>query len=113
MDKFAKVIGVFCSLLFCFFAFVSFNFRSTSTILSGMIVGSEFYEKTQNAMLFLMIFLIVNPLQVFIVHALLKKGRIDALKKFVFISLVWSIMLSLAAYYFSGVFPFRVPTITG
>ena len=110
MNKFAKIIGVFCFIFFCFFAFVSFNFRSTSIILSGMLVGSEFYEKTQNAMLFLMIFLIVNPLQIFIVHALLKKDRIDVLKKFVFMSLVWSIMLSLTAYYFSGVFPFRIPT---
>ncbi|MFZ6679321.1 hypothetical protein [Undibacterium sp. Tian12W] len=111
MKKFIKALGVFLFLIFCFLVFVSFNLESSSVILNGMAVGSEFYQKTQNAMVFLMLFLIFTPLQIFVVYLLLKSNKVDALKKFVFFSLIMSIACSLMVYYFSGVFPFRIPTV--
>lgn len=112
MNSFFKVLGAISFLTFSFLVFVSFNPGSASVILNGMLVGSEFYQKTWNAMLFLMLYLIFTPLQFFVLHLLLKENRLDLLKKFVLFFLIFSVLLSLVAYYFSGFFPFSLPMIS-
>jgi pheromone shutdown protein TraB len=112
MNSFFKVLGAISFLTFSFLVFVSFNPGSASVILNGMLVGSEFYQKTQNAMLFLMLYLIFTPLQFLVLHLLLKENRQDLLKKFLLYFLIFSVLLSMVVYYFAGVHPFSLPVVS-
>ena len=104
-----KWSGIFLYLVLCFFIVVAFNPKSAEMILEGLGVGSEFYDKSRNAFFFLMLLLIINPLQLFILYGFLVDGKIERAKKLVLYCLVLGVCVSLIGYLAAGVVPFNFP----
>jgi cation transporter-like permease len=111
MNKIVKLLIALAYSAFCFLAFVAFNSKSTDLLLEGMLRESEFYRKAQNGLIILMIYLIITPLQMFVMYTFVKKNKFDVLKKITLLFLIFSILFSLFAYYLAGVFPFMIPLI--
>jgi hypothetical protein len=107
----AKSVAVLFFLIFIFLAFVSFNTKSASFILSAITGGGFFHEKSIHVFEGLLILLVYQSCSSMAILFFGRKLQPDHWNLILRGFAVLSLVICLAVYIYSAVFPWSIPTV--